>query len=159
PQSLEYEVPQSPFAVPLLGILALIGAGWWLSRQEKWRVPGLCILAFLLLLAPTSSFIPSADVAFEHRLYLPILAFSVFASYLLSKTPHRTIIGMLILAALSVLTIRRESVWSSEIALWEDTARRAPGKARVWFNLGGSYLSVDSEKARSALMRALSLKP
>jgi len=43
--------------------------------------------------------------------------------------------------------------------LWEDTSRKAPGKARVWFNLGGAYLNTDPEKARAALLRALELQP
>src|SRR5206468_12278434 len=54
------------------------------------RLPGLCIIGFFLLLAPTSSLIPSADPAFEHRLYLPMLAFSIFATLLLAKIPRRT---------------------------------------------------------------------
>jgi tetratricopeptide (TPR) repeat protein len=43
--------------------------------------------------------------------------------------------------------------------LWEDGAQHAPGKARVWFNLGGAYLNIDPEKARNALLRALELQP
>jgi len=50
-------------------------------------------------------------------------------------------------------------VWSTDIALWEDTVQKAPGKARVWFNLGGAYLSTDPEKARSAFLRAIELQP
>jgi tetratricopeptide (TPR) repeat protein len=49
-------------------------------------------------------------------------------------------------------------VWSSEIALWEDTVRHAPGKPRVWFNLGGAWLNADTEKATSAFHRALELQ-
>jgi superkiller protein 3 len=60
---------------------------------------------------------------------------------------------------LATLTIRREAVWASDIRLWEDTAQKAPNKARVWFNLGGAYLNTDPEKARAALLRALELQP
>src|SRR4030095_2079964 len=79
PQSLEYEFPHGVGLLPLFGIIAILGAGFWLAKTDRWRIPGLCILAFFLLLAPTSSIIPSADPAFEHRLYLPMLAFSLFA--------------------------------------------------------------------------------
>jgi protein O-mannosyl-transferase len=159
PQSLEYEFPTSPGILPLIGIAALLAAAFWLSRHERWRLPGLCMLAFFLLLAPTSSIIPSADPAFEHRLYLPMLAFAVFAAVLLSKIPRRTHMVATLLCVLSALTIYRGTVWATDIALWEDTVKRAPGKARVWFNLGGAYLQTNPEKARTALARALELDP
>jgi tetratricopeptide (TPR) repeat protein len=50
-------------------------------------------------------------------------------------------------------------VWSSEITLWEDATRHAPGKGRAWFNLGGAYLDNDPDRARAALLRALELQP
>src|SRR5438132_2397266 len=87
PQSLEYEFPAAVGILPLLGIIAMIAAGFWLTTKDRWRLPGLCAIAFFLLLAPTSSIIPSADPAFEHRLYLPMLAFSVFIAVLLTKIP------------------------------------------------------------------------
>jgi tetratricopeptide (TPR) repeat protein len=151
PQSLEYEFQD------VGGIL--FGAGIILILIAAWRWRSLCVLAFFLLLAPTSSIIPSTDAAFEHRLYLPMLAFSLFVAFLISKLPQRTWIAGLILAVMAVATIRREAVWSSDVALWEDASRHAPGKARVWFNLGGAYLSSDHEKARVALVRALELQP
>jgi len=159
PQSLEYDFPDSGGILTMAGILIILADGYWLYRSENWRIPGLCVLAFFILLAPTSSFIPSADVAFEHRLYLPMLAFSVFAASLLTLIPRRTWVTGAVLVVLAVLTIRREMVWSTDIALWEDTVQKAPGKARVWFNLGGAYLSTDPEKARSAFLRAIELQP
>ena len=159
PQSLEYEFPASAGILPLLGPLVIVAAGWWLSRQDRWRLSGLCILAFFILLAPTSSFVPSADVAFEHRLYLPMLAFSLLAAEVLSRVPGRTWIAVVLLCALGAVTINRGKVWASDIALWEDTVEHAPGKARVWFNLGGAYLEANPEKARSALRHALELNP
>jgi tetratricopeptide (TPR) repeat protein len=152
PQSLEYDLPNAGGIFAAAGILLILIAGWW------WK--SLSILAFFILLAPTSSIIPSADAAFEHRLYLPMLAVSVFVAHLMSKLHRgRTWVAVGVLAILAILTVRRERVWSSEIALWEDTVRQAPGKARVWFNLGGAYLGKDPDKARAALLRALELQP
>jgi tetratricopeptide (TPR) repeat protein len=152
PQSLEYEFPNAGGIWTVTGILLILIAGW------RWK--SLSILAFFILLAPTSSVIPSADAAFEHRLYLPMLAVSLFVAYLMSKIPwRRSWVAAGVLAVLAILTVRREAVWSSDIALWEDTSRRAPGKARVWFNLGGAYLNNDPAKARAAFLRALELQP
>src|SRR5262249_16268926 len=139
PQSLEYDFRNAGGILAGAGIVLMLVAGW------RWR--SLCVLAFFILLAPTSSIIPSADAAFEHRLYLPTLAVSLLAAFLLSKLPKRTWIGVALLTFLTIVTFRREMVWSSDVALWEDTARHAPGKARVWFNLGGAYLNDDPDKA------------
>ena len=159
PQSLEYDFHEFGGVLAATGIVLILAGGYWLYRKERWRIPGLCVLAFFILLAPTSSIIPSADAAFEHRLYLPMLAFSLFVAGLLAPLPQRNVVATAVIIALAVLTIGRERIWSSDIALWEDTSRKAPGKARVWFNLGGAYLNTDPEKARAALLRALELQP
>ena len=161
PQSLEYDFHESGGILAAGGIVLMIAAGYWLYRNgnERLRVAGLCILAFFILLAPTSSVVPSADAAFEHRLYLPMLAFSLFAASLLASVPQRNLVAAAALIVLAALTIGRERIWSSDIALWEDTVQKAPGKARVWFNLGGAYLNTDPNKARAAFLRALELQP
>ena len=151
PQSLEYDFRDAGGVITALAVTAIIAAAYFLRQP--------LILAFFVLLAPTSSVIPSADAAFEHRLYLPMLAFSLLAALLLAKTPRRTPIAIGLLAILAILTLRRETVWSSDVALWEDAVRHAPGKARVWFNLGGAYLNSDPEKARAAFQSALALQP
>jgi tetratricopeptide (TPR) repeat protein len=158
-QALEYDVRESGGILSIAGIALILAAGYVLSRNERRRIPGLCILAFFILLLPTSSFVPSVDAAFEHRLYLPMLAFSLFAASLLSGIPRRNVVTTIIIAILAILTARRESVWASDVRLWEDTARKAPGKARVWFNLGGAYINTNPEKARVAFQRALDLQP
>ena len=158
-QSLEYEFQDSGGILEIAGLLVILAAGYWLYRHDNWRISGLSILAFFILLAPTSSIIPSADAAFEHRLYLPMLAFSLFAASLIARMPRRSYTAAIMLILLAILTIRRETVWSSDIRLWEDTVQKAPGKARVWFNLGGAYLNADPEKARAAFLRAIQLQP
>jgi protein O-mannosyl-transferase len=158
-QSLEYEFSKPASFLPLLGIYAIIATALALWRPERWRVVAGCVLTFLILLAPTSSFIPSTDFAFEHRLYVPMLAFSLLIAFLLSKIPGRSVIAGILFCVLAVMTIRREAVWSSNTTLWEDTVQKAPGKARAWFNLGGAYMNVDQEKARTSFLHALQLRP
>src|SRR5881628_120790 len=159
PQSLEYDFPESGGILAATGIVLILAGACWLYRNVHWRIYGLCILAFFILLAPTSSILPSADAAFEHRLYLPMLAFSLFVAARLARIPQRNAVAAVVMIGLAVLSVGRERIWSSDITLWEDTARKAPGKARVWFNLGGAYLNTDPEKARAALLRALELQP
>src|ERR1041385_2722863 len=137
-QSLEYDFHDSGGILTIAGIFSILAAGYFLYRSERSKIPGLSILTFFILLAPTSSIIPSVDAVFEHRLYLPMLAFALFAASLLARLPKRTVVTTVVIAALAIVTVNRESIWASDIRLWEDTARKAPGKARVWFNLGGA---------------------
>jgi tetratricopeptide (TPR) repeat protein len=154
-QSLEYDFQNVGSVLTVAGVAALLLAGWLLRH----RVEGICVLAFFILLAPTSSFIPSADAAFEHRLYLPMAAFSVLVAYGLSKIRWRTSVTIAVFIILATLTLRRETVWSSDLTLWQNTVQHAPGKARVWFNLGGAYMNSDPENARKSFLHALQLQP
>ncbi len=158
PQSLEYQFDEFQPLPQILGLSVILFGAWRMYRSAKWRVPGLAGLAFFILLAPTSSLVPSADAAFEHRLYLPMLAFAMLAGWSLAKLPRRTWILSGLVVVLAVLTVQRGRVWASDVSLWEDTVKHAPGKARVWFNLGGAYLELDPDKARGSFLRALELQ-
>ncbi len=159
PQALEYDFKQTGGVLTIAGVLLILAVGYYLYRREPWRIIGLAVLAFFILLIPTSSIVPSVDSAFEHRLYVPMLAFSLFAAALLGHLRRRTLVTAILVVVLTITTVRRQSVWASDIRLWEDTAQKAPGKARVWFNLGGAYLNSDPDKARSALLRTIELQP
>src|SRR5262249_46846449 len=106
-QSLEYDFPWAQHLgiqqlAQIVGLLTIIFFAVYLARTENWRITGYAILAFFILLVPTSSIIPSADAAFEHRLYLPMLAFSALAVSLLSKIRRPTIIAAPVLAAFCI---------------------------------------------------------
>lgn len=163
PQSLEYEFaiqrPNLQAVAQVAGLLFIAGLGVALARSKKWRTEGLAVLAFLVLLAPTSSFIPSADFAFEHRLYFPMLAFAVVAASIICRFKEPAWIAVPLLASLGLGTLQRGVVWNSDASLWEDAVRHAPGKARAWFNLGGAYINADPQRARTAYERTIALKP
>jgi len=61
--------------VAILGLLAAITV-WGLRRRTAWSFLGAW---FFLILAPTSSVFPLAELAFEHRMYLPSAAVVVLA--------------------------------------------------------------------------------
>jgi hypothetical protein len=63
-----------------------------------------------------------------------------FADYQLRVGKNFVCAGMAaILAVLACFTISRNQVYRSEIALWEDTARKSPHKPRAFNNLGYAY--------------------
>jgi len=164
PQSLEYDfAPIHGMSIKVVaqiaGLLLMLAAGIYLARSEKWRFTGYSVVAFFVLLAPTSTIIPSTDFAFEHRLYLPMLAFAAFASSIVLRLKRPLLYTIPVVVIFSIATFQRGNVWASEATLWEDAVQRAPNKSRVWFNLGGAYIHSDPERARAAYNRALELTP
>jgi Flp pilus assembly protein TadD len=164
PQSLEYDFAwirtlDVATLLRVAGLIALIAVGCLLGKRSRWRVTGLSILAFFALLAPTSTFLPSTDPAFEHRLYLPMLAFSVFAASLLVRLKYAQHIVAALITVMVIATFAREQVWATDARLWENTVTHVPNKPRAWFNLGGAYMQSDQQRASAAYKRTIELRP
>ncbi|HEX7523444.1 MAG TPA: tetratricopeptide repeat protein [Candidatus Deferrimicrobium sp.] len=127
---------------------------------------GFGIFWFFLHLAPTNSFIPRLDVANERQLYLAswglFLGVAAVVDLLREKGGARwlTAVAAVLVLALGVLTVSRNMVYRSEVALWEDAARKSPGKARGWNNLGYAYQQAARFRdAEAAYLRALRIDP
>jgi tetratricopeptide (TPR) repeat protein len=92
---------------------------------------------FLLLIAPTSSFIPIHDVLAEHRMYLPFLGLVLICCEALRRLKFAQMIGIGATALIicSMLTYQRNQVWSSPLALWQDSVNKSPNKYRPRFQL------------------------
>jgi hypothetical protein len=58
-------------------VLMLVAATVWALLRQAWA--GFWGAWFFLVLAPTSTVVPIADAAFEHRMYLPLAAVAVLA--------------------------------------------------------------------------------
>lgn len=143
---------------------ALLGAGF--IGLWKRSAAGFGILWFFLHLVPTNSFIPRFDVANERQLYLSswglFLALAYGADLLRERCGVRwvTAVAVLLVVALGGFTVSRNAVYRTQVALWEDTARKSPGKARVQNNLGYSYeLAGRFKEAEAAYRKALLTDP
>ena len=156
----------SPVLFPeALLLAALLAAG--IFGMKKRSLAGFGILWFFLHLGPTNSFIPRLDVANERQLYLAswglFLAVAAGADLLREKRGARRVtsaVAAVLVIALGVLTVSRNTVYRSEVALWEDSARKSPEKARGWNNLGYAYQQAGrSRDAESAYLRALRVDP
>jgi tetratricopeptide (TPR) repeat protein len=141
--SPDYDVPQPPLwlaaaawaGLAVLAVLALRRAG----DAGAWFASG------LLLLVPSSSVFPAADLAADRRLYLPMLALSASLGLLIARFhPRALAASVLVLAAIS---FRYTTLWRTPHALWEEAAARAPNKIRPRIHLARA----------SAPMRALEL--
>jgi tetratricopeptide (TPR) repeat protein len=127
--------------IALAALLALAAAAVYYRRRFPLASYG--FLAFLLLLAPTSSFVPIMDPVAEHRLYLPFLGLLLVAVEVLRRWKigrgalAAALAGTLVVA--SVLTYNRSLLWSSDLALWQDSVSKSPLKSRPQFQLAFAY--------------------
>jgi Flp pilus assembly protein TadD len=169
-QNLDYDYPiatgfwQFPTYACGFLLLAVMGAGILLWRKGH-RLAAFGIFWFFLTLSIESSVIPIRDVIFEHRLYLPMLGFSVFLGWLVLQLVRGdwrqfryVLLGVVLV--FGGMTFMRNQVWGSEESLWTDVVRKSPHKARGYDNLGvvlqgkGNLL-----RAREYFEKAIELSP
>ena len=181
-QSLDYGWPPAdrPIAIVLPGLL-IVGlialTVWGLVKRPALGFLGAC---FFLILAPTSSFVPLNDAAFEYRMYLPlaaVVALVVLAAAALWRlagdragTRQGTngaaawigpaVLLCAVLAGLGWATARRNEVYRSEMAVWRDVIAKNPDHVRGLDNLAKCLINDGRpDEALPYLERALKLRP
>ncbi len=133
----------------LAAILLAAGAAFYFRKMYPLAAYG--FFAFLILMAPTSSFVPIADPVAERRLYLSMIGLLFIVLEFLRRVDVRQPRWMLALAAVLVIaaaaTHNRNYVWS-------------PNKARDQFQLAQAYFeSNDCAKALPHYARSAELDP
>jgi Tfp pilus assembly protein PilF len=162
--------PVSLYAIYCSVILvAALGAAIFVRRTKP--TVSFLALTFFIFLAPTSSIIPSADLMFEHRMYLPMIAASILVAWGLfaacgtwmggQRTQQAVSLVLLcaLLAGYGMISKHRTWIWGDNIRLWTDAASGAPRKVRARYNLGVAYLPVSRQKAREEFLEVLRLAP
>ncbi len=122
-----------------------------LALRSPWALPGLW---FLLVLLPTSSFIPMRDLAVERRMYLPlaaavavaVLALAVLATWLLPRLGNAWRQPLLarfaallavvsVVGALGLASHFQNRLYASELSIWQETVSTQPNSSLVRLNL------------------------
>ena len=187
---LDYSWPIATDPVEIFGkglvILVILGTGFYLLRKNP--PVGFLIVAFFIILAPTSTIKPLL-LAFEHRMYLPLAcvttgiacALTVLIEWCIRERsldgnatsldidsrPNQTItrISLIILVAygmvLGLVTYQRNHVYRSEQAVWSDVIATRPTNARAWHNLGVAIMEETGNIAAGlqAIEKAIELSP
>lgn len=160
--------------LPLLLVGGLFGATVWaIFKRPRWGFLGGW---FFCTLAPTSSFVPINDLAFEHRMYLALAAVVTAAvlvvhyliDWLLGRKPLlsrrsafiKGSLSAILVLQMAVLTWGRNEVYFSKLGLWEDTVQKAPHNARAHTNLA-SELRIQGrmEESFDHCQQAVTLAP
>jgi tetratricopeptide (TPR) repeat protein len=108
---------------------------------------------FLVVLAPTSSFVPLAfQPTAEHRAYLPLAAVAcagaLFARRLMGRWAAVPLAALVV--ALGWLARERNLDYRSALSIWEDTAAKRPANPRAHCNLGVALAAVPGREAEAA---------
>ena len=156
-QNVDYDFPVSHGVLDhgaILGLAALIAVtGAACVWRRRFPLAAYGWLAFLILLAPTSSFVPIRDLLVERRLYLPFIGLVLVCCEFLRRLPvSRRILGGALTAVLAIfafLTWQRNQLWSNDVALWADAAEKSPRKVRPRFQLAFAYYNL-GQCARAA---------
>ncbi len=147
-------LPHALFLIVLFaGTLVALWKRSWLGFVGAW---------FFLILAPTSSFMPLRDLAFEHRMYLPLASVvtilvvgGYFALKLLVKNfPNSEVriyrwvrIGVVcVIATLSLRTIARNNDYSDPYRFWKTELEYRPNNLRAYINFGNACIDVGEYK-------------
>jgi Flp pilus assembly protein TadD len=115
-----------------------------------WRRPRLGFVAFMFffVLAPTSSFLPIRDLAFEHRMYLPLVSVVILVVLGLHGLCRRVLrlsvlriaipasICMVAVVVLTERTLQRNRLYHDPVNVWREVVQRSPWHARGAYNLG-----------------------
>jgi Tfp pilus assembly protein PilF len=149
----------------LAGLIAVTILAWIIRRRFPYACYGWLI--FLALLAPTSSFVPIRDPFAERRVYLPLVGLAIVLLEVLRRQKWGTALGAslaAVLIACGILTQQRAAVWSSPLALWQDSVAKSPDKARPRFQLAfalyeeGRCAEASDEYAQAAKLQSMDFR-
>jgi hypothetical protein len=147
-QNIDYDVPVSHSLlehgaiVGMLGLIAVSVLAWIYRRRFPLASFGWFVV--LIMLAPTSSFVPIKDPFVERRLYLPFIGLLFITVEFLRrwKTGRTTLIATLglVLLAEGALSYQRNQLWGgSVLEMWRDSVDKSPEKWRPRFQLAFAY--------------------
>lgn len=122
PLCLDYGWPVSVSPASIYGWGAVIVGLLAATAYALYRTPRLGFLgvAFFTVLAPTSSFVPIADLAFEHRMYLPlapVAALAVLAGHSVMERFRRRTVADQPAGSASIITADAERIFARRAML------------------------------------------
>jgi Tfp pilus assembly protein PilF len=154
--------------------MGMFGLSIYLYRRSRKGEPVLRLLAygiwwFYLTLTVESTLVPLHPI-YEHRLYLPSVGVFTAAATggmllyegLRSMKWRMTAAAVMVMVPLVLggMAVARNSVWKTELSLWQDNGKKAPASLYTQINLANAYQK--SGRHREAIAHyqiALTLPP
>ena len=143
-------------AIAVIAAFAVVRGAWW----------GILPIFFALALAPTSSFVPLADVAADHRMYLPLYAVmaaavAISAAMCSRARRHSVAAGtrasvvmmallLIVVAAEAFATSLRNQEYADPLVLWGQVIERRPTHVRARINRAGILMQLGRDDEAQA---------
>jgi len=143
------------FLISSLILTVLFFSLIWLWRRG-WSAVAFGGFFFFLCLMPTSSVVPIADLMMDYRLYLPAVGLVIVAGAIVFRVDgwiqcrpavRKWVMTGLWIAILlwtgiyGAMLAQRLDVYQSPVALWKDTVKKSPNKARPRYNLANVLMA------------------
>lgn len=155
PYGFTIESPLHPsLFAGLCGWLAIAALSLFAFRRFARAREGFWGLSALVLIAPSSTIFPAADLAADRRLYLPMLALAALAALLLQSRPKW--LPLTLVAIFSVVSLRQTLLWQNSESLWRQAVHFNPDKIRPRIQLARQ---LPPPAALAVLQEALALAP
>lgn len=141
---------------PGIAIAALLALTLYaMVRRPAWGFLGAWCF---LILAPTSSVLPINDLAFEHRMYLPLAAVAAATVMAVDAACKRTwsptfarrlclSLAVCAAATLALATFQRNNVYAGPGAFWLDVLATRPHSLRAHLSLGAALSFANHPEA------------
>jgi tetratricopeptide (TPR) repeat protein len=159
-----------------LFLFLVFGLGIYMFRRSRrgeaaGRLVAFGIFWFFTALLVESSIIPLPMLIDEYRVYLPSVGaftamsvgiFMIMDRFSRNMWLKKAMVSVVIILPLvfSYAAYARNNVYANMVTLWEDIARKSPGKSRAHYNLGVAYSEKGFEsKAIYHYRIALGLNP
>jgi len=167
---MEYGGILFPFGEPkaILGMILFFGliAVVW-RRKEQDRFLLFAVGWFVITWLPSSNVFPINAYMAEHWLYLPSIGFFLLVSRFLAGWMDReggktaaVVIMVIILAVLSVMTVRQNRYWNNGINFYKRMLIYAPQSSRLYNNLAKAYHDAGMDDELVELLKsAITLQP
>lgn len=164
-----------PLGASIVSLIVFAGLAYWRTVTNGGSfasgLAGWLTLLFFFILAPTSSIMPIADIAFEHRMYLAsavvvagcCLLGAYAARKLLQNSPHpivlKTAFSCIAASAICLLAWRthlRNFDYRDELVLWKTVTDTSPKNPRAWYAIGRVHVHHgDRESALQPMIKAV----
>jgi tetratricopeptide (TPR) repeat protein len=155
--TVDADIRVPPVWVGVLAWAAIAALALFLWRYRR-RPGAIWLLAGLILLIPSSSIFPAADLSADRRMYLPFLGFAAAAGWLLTRVRASALAAVLVVV-LAGLSVARTHVWMTEERLWREAVRRAPDKVRPKIQLARAVPAAEALELLAAARRLAPYDP
>lgn len=172
---LIYQWYDTRVAAGVLFLCLLVWGIWRASAVAALRPVAFGLAWFAIALLPASSIIPLAEVANEHRIFLPFAGMAAAAvwgalhcfrrfegqAFRGVTAQHAAIAtAVIVLGAHTIGTRERNTAWRTDETLWRDVVAKSPANGRALMNYGLSQMKRGRyPEARDWFERAQPLLP